>query len=547
MTTLYRKYRPQTFSDVVGQKHIVTTLENALRLGKVGQAYLFTGPRGTGKTTLARIFAKAVNCLDRKGAEPCGKCEHCILMSEGRSLDIIEIDAASHTGVDNIRELRETIALPPSLGSHKIYIIDEVHMLSAGAWNALLKTLEEPPRHALFILATTALHKIPDTILSRCQRFDLSRFPIADIVAKLEKIAKEEKFKIEKGALEMIALAAEGGMRDAESLLTQISSLGQGKITEAQVIEILGTARRDAFHNLLSRIAERDLPSALAFVRTLSQDGRDLSVFLTALIHYLRDLLLVSAEPERGLEALPHLSETDKSDILLLAQAFSPNEVVSMLEILQIAQRESKNTVILELPLEIAVVKIITLLAPKTPPLAGPGPQPGNPGDAPGGERQDAPEAPSQPQKETRETPKKSQTKTATTTKNTLSETETSAPEKLSFSIEDIREHWQRFLGTAKDLNASLSLALSTAEPRSLEDNFLVIAVRYPFHKERLDEAHNQLTLMEAFDRILGTKIRLRVIVAEGSQKNSPRESLSDNPLISQAMSMLGGRIAESV
>src|SRR3990167_4756422 len=323
MTTLYRKYRPQTFSDVVGQKHIVTTLENALRLGKVGQAYLFTGPRGTGKTTLARIFAKAVNCLDRKGAEPCGKCEHCILMSEGRSLDIIEIDAASHTGVDNIRELRETIALPPSLGSHKIYIIDEVHMLSAGAWNALLKTLEEPPRHALFILATTALHKIPDTILSRCQRFDLSRFPIADIVAKLEKIAKEEKFKIEKGALEMIALAAEGGMRDAESLLTQISSLGQGKITEAQVIEILGTARRDAFHNLLSRIAERDLPSALAFVRTLSQDGRDLSVFLTALIHYLRDLLLVSAEPERGLEALPHLSETDKSDILLLAQAFS--------------------------------------------------------------------------------------------------------------------------------------------------------------------------------------------------------------------------------
>ncbi|MFZ3031778.1 MAG: DNA polymerase III subunit gamma/tau, partial [Candidatus Moraniibacteriota bacterium] len=223
-STFYRKYRPQKFSEVIGQKHIVTTLTSALKLGRVAQAYLFTGPRGTGKTTLARLFAKAINCSNRKGSEACGKCPHCLLVEEGRSFDIIEIDAASHTGVDNMRELRETVTLPPSLGSHKVYVIDEVHMLSIGAFNALLKSLEEPPAHVVFILATTALHKVPDTIVSRCQRFDLTRFPISGIVEKLSFIAKEEKFKITKEALEIIAFSAEGGMRDAESLLMQIVS-----------------------------------------------------------------------------------------------------------------------------------------------------------------------------------------------------------------------------------------------------------------------------------------------------------------------------------
>lgn len=249
--SLYRKYRPQTFSDVIGQKHIVQTLSNSIMSDRVAHAYLFTGPRGTGKTTMARIFARAVNCANlssNKGAadklnirhseagtdtssretsnsfanitlaNPCLKCDICKNITEGRSLDIFEIDAASNTGVDNIRELRENVKFPPSHAKYKVYIIDEVHMLSTGAFNALLKTLEEPPAHVIFILATTEIHKVPETIISRCQRYDFTRLSLEHIIEKLSTIAASEKISIEKDAIEMIAVASEGGMRDAESL-----------------------------------------------------------------------------------------------------------------------------------------------------------------------------------------------------------------------------------------------------------------------------------------------------------------------------------------
>ncbi len=525
-TTFYRKYRPQNFSDVIGQKPVVTTLTNALKLGKVGQAYLFTGPRGTGKTTLARLFAKAINCSQRKGAEPCGKCEHCLLIAEGRSFDVIEIDAASHTGVDNIRELRETVALPPTVGSHKVYIIDEVHMLSIGAFNALLKTLEEPPLHVVFLLATTALHKVPDTIVSRCQRFDLARFPLKSIVDKLSHIAKEEKIKISEEALQMIAFAAEGGMRDAESLLTQIASLGVSPITEETVTETLGTTNKEQVITLIQLMGQNDLYKSLALVREVSGSGADLSLFAGLILHTLRDVLLITTNPASALAELSDLTKEHQALLREVSKLFTPVQIVTMLEYFQIAHTTSKTAVIPELPLEIAIVKILSNTA-DTPPDQG---EPASP-------------------IETHE--KKVDTKTATKTetnhsKETTQESTTVKEESLetsetSFDLSHIREHWHAILDTAKRLNASLTLGLSTARPVETTGSTIVIAVKYPFHKERLEDKANQLTLQKAFDTILGAQTTL--VIKLDDAKTAENDAESDNPLISQALDMLGGRV----
>jgi len=275
----YRKYRPQKLADVVGQKHIVQTLFNAIKNNHLGQAYLFTGPRGTGKTSIARILAKTINCLDLKDVQACGQCFNCATITAGRSLDIIEIDAASHTGVDNVREIIEAVKLPTTSLKYKVYIIDEVHMLSTGAFNALLKTLEEPPTHVIFILATTEIHKVPETIISRCQRFDFTRLPIQLIIQKLSAIAKSEEIKISPESLEMIALASEGGMRDAESLLGQIMALEDKNITVKEVEEILGTADRQSVGVIAGMIVNGETEKALEKINALFTDGYDLEIF----------------------------------------------------------------------------------------------------------------------------------------------------------------------------------------------------------------------------------------------------------------------------
>ncbi len=275
-----RKWRPQDFDEVIGQEHITTTLKNAIALKRVHHAYLFTGPRGIGKTSTARILSKALNCDKGPLAKPCNKCASCQEITNGSSMDVIEIDGASNRGIDEIRNLREAVKFAPSKGPYKIYIIDEVHMLTVEAFNALLKTLEEPPRHVKFIFATTEPHKLPATILSRCQRFDFRRIPIKDIVAKLQEIAREEKLDVEKDVFLYIAKASDGSMRDAESVLDQISSFFKGKIQLKGVIDTLGMIEQETLFQCADLIISRDTKSTIHLIDQILNSGKDTRQFL---------------------------------------------------------------------------------------------------------------------------------------------------------------------------------------------------------------------------------------------------------------------------
>ena len=304
-TALYRKFRPDNFADVKGQDHIVTTLTNQIKANRIGHAYLFCGTRGTGKTTVAKILAKAVNCQHPVDGSPCNQCEMCKAIQAGTSMNVIEIDAASNNGVDNIREIREEVTYRPTEGNYKVYIIDEVHMLSTGAFNALLKTLEEPPSYVIFILATTEAHKIPITILSRCQRYDFHRISIDTIAARLDELLKTEGVEAEEKAVRYVAKAGDGSMRDALSLLDQCIAFYLGQtLTYDKVLEVLGAVDTEVFSKLLRRILKGDVTGAIRILEELIVGGRELSQFVGDFTWYMRNLLLVktSENPEEAID-----------------------------------------------------------------------------------------------------------------------------------------------------------------------------------------------------------------------------------------------------
>ncbi len=304
---LYRIWRPSSWEEVVGQEHIVQTLRNAVGSDRVGQAYLFAGPRGTGKTTSARLLAKAVNCLaEDRTKRPCNACENCNAINEGRFLDLIEIDAASNTSVDDVRELREKINFSPSQGAFKVYIIDEVHMLSTSAFNALLKTLEEPPAHVIFILATTEIHKIPATVLSRCQRHEFRRIPVQVILEKLKTICEQEKIAVDDDALNLIARQSTGSMRDAISLVDQLSSL-EAHITLATAQDILGTATNQAVIDLVQAMLDRESGVGLEIIHQTLDGGADPRQFARQVVEYLRSLLVLKLNAGKDLQLLPEV------------------------------------------------------------------------------------------------------------------------------------------------------------------------------------------------------------------------------------------------
>ena len=330
---LYRKYRPQTFDDVLGQMAVTQTMKTQLSTGKMGHAYLFTGSRGTGKTTCARILAKAVNCLHPDNGNPCNVCEACRSIDSGSCMDVLEIDAASNNGVDNVRDLRDDAVYTPSQVKMRVYIIDEVHMLSISAFNALLKIIEEPPEHLLFILATTELHKVPATILSRCQRFSFRRISQEDIAARLQYVAYQESIDLDDGAARVLARLADGAMRDGLSLLDQCASATTGELTAEAVYACLGIAGEQKCGELMGYIANHDTKSALELFNTLYTEGKDLSAMLDELACLTRDLLVLKTAGGAGITMLSGVA-SDK-ETLELTKVLSSAELVRMMNLIQ--------------------------------------------------------------------------------------------------------------------------------------------------------------------------------------------------------------------
>lgn len=404
-----RKYRPQTFEEVVGQEHITRTLQNAISAGRVAQAYLFVGPRGIGKTSSARILAKALNCVQGPTPTPCGVCDSCREIAEGRNLDVLEIDGASNNSVDNIRDLRDSAAYAPSRGPYKVYLIDEVHMLSSGAFNALLKTLEEPPEHVKFIFATTEAQKVPATITSRCQRFDLRRIPTIAIARHLLGIAEKENIQLEEAAADAIARAAEGGLRDAESMLDQAVAFCGDTITQENIMEIFGFTPKEITTAFIDAILAADARHALEVISGQAESGRDLSRMLAEAIIHLRDRVVTQAgtgeskDQGRLLVLLDHFAETETrmrwaSDKKLqldvaaikgvhLLQQVSLDDVISTLSSLAsgtpLTASAPRPTPTPAPPVERKAPEPVAAPKPSPAPVAAPAPQPAVPAPAP--------------------------------------------------------------------------------------------------------------------------------------------------------------------
>ena len=353
-TALYRQYRPLTFDRVAGQQHITTTLKNQVTGDRVAHAYLFAGTRGTGKTSTARILARAVNCTDRKDGNPCNRCKTCSRALEGKLMDIIEIDAASNRGVDEIRDLREKVKYPPAEGRYRVYIVDEVHMLTAEAFNALLKTLEEPPSHVIFVLATTEPQKLPATVLSRCQRFDFKRIPFPEMVKLLEYVSGEAGIDIDKRALELIAGRADGAARDALGLLDKCSAFEQGNLTLDRVVSVLGMAQDRLLLDLSRRLSKRDAAGCIMLLDRAVQDGRDTGQLFKDIIYYLRDILITKVAPS----GIADLSDKKKEALKALASEWEVNTLIRAISLLAEAEGKAKWSTYPEVFLELALVKL---------------------------------------------------------------------------------------------------------------------------------------------------------------------------------------------
>jgi DNA polymerase III subunit gamma/tau len=457
---LYRKYRPKSWDEVLGQDHIVTTLQNAIAADRVAHAYLFAGSRGTGKTTLARLLAKAVNCLNADATKhPCNQCENCQAVNENRFLDLIEIDAASNTSVDDVRDLRDKINFSPSQGKYKIYIIDEVHMLSTAAFNALLKTLEEPPPHAIFVLATTEIHKIPATVLSRCQRHEFRRVPVDEIVANLKKIVKAEKFQADDDALIQIARQSAGGMRDAISLLDQLSSTG-GKITLGLAQNVLGTATSQTVLDVLSSINDHDPAHGLETIHKALDAGADPRSLARQIVEYLRGLMLIQMGNANQVEATADVKKQMQSH----AKSFTTSDVLRMMKAFNNAATDLRGGWQPSLSLELALAEVLDAPTPQFM-AASPGGTSARPKPQPTILYQEMPTAES----EVRPPPKEGSIERAV-------------------SVSEIIKAWKHMSSKLPKAQANLSALMNSVRMIDVKDNTLILGLASDVLVSKIDK-----------------------------------------------------------
>ena len=532
----YRQWRSQTFGQVVGQDPITRTLRNALQSGRLVHAYLFCGPRGVGKTSMARILAKAANCQDLQDGEPCDRCPSCVAITEGRCLDIIEIDAASRNSVEDVRDLRDKVNFAPSEVKYKFYILDEDHMLSASAFNALLKTLEEPPAHAIFVLVTTEVHRLPPTVISRCQRLDFRRIGLADTVKQLALVCKSEGIEAEPAALDYIGRLSTGSLRDAESILDQLVSYCGSKLTLEVVREVLGAAGSQASRDLVGMLADRDLARGLRLINELAADGVELRQFLREVVGYLRGLMLVKLTGDAGglLEATPE-------EIAGMRQAvagLSGEQLVALIRIMAQAEGSFRLNM-LQLPLEMAFVEGVLALQrtearSQKPEAKDHRPQAGS----------QRTEDNRQPEGWGREAPPIRAPAPAPMAVPPPLEVPVPVVARANAPVigsGDLESEWPALVASFGETNAMLQALLHGCRPVRMEDGVLVLGFDYAFHQQQLQANDRRMAVEDALSQRMGKPCRVRCVVLPKDEKSSQRSAV-DDPLV-KAVLAAGGKI----
>jgi DNA polymerase III subunit gamma/tau len=543
-----RKWRPQLFEEIIGQEHITTTLQNALKQDRIAHAYMFCGPRGVGKTTAARIFAKALNCEKGLKQNPCNRCASCIDITSSRSVDVIEIDGASNRGIDEIRSLKENIKFSPQSGRFKIYIIDEVHMLTAEAFNALLKTLEEPPAHIKFIFATTMPHKVISTILSRCQRFDFRRLSSQAITKKLKELAKKENISIDEQSLFNIARQASGSMRDAESIIDQMATYCKNKITISDTNSVLGIIEQDRLYQFIQYIIDKDSASAIKFVNNINDEGIDVNQFALSLIEYLRNAMLV----KEGEKLLPvvELPEDEIKRISAQVQSLTREDILYMLYNLINTSNSMRLFAMPKIALELVAIKLsqkesIVSVSEILRRLNG---IEKNRLGIESASRKAIPE--------------KDTNKIKTAEKSASAQTEETGTDiKSRPDLYRIREALQLVIRNIKQEKIYISSCLEEGKLLDFKDNVVVFGFlkQNIFHKESLEKPQNKELIESNFSKALGRKTKVEFIIMQDSQVKEPgldtetnqrpraslnpsKKALSD-PIIKSALDIFDGNI----